>query len=411
MERNSYHDDTRLCNSPIHVKIIIMKKKLIIAIIAMVLIFGLLLAIFTSNQGNKTKAETESHTTGDFIDMSAEELAANIRVGWNLGNTLDTTDLHWLRKDAPVSQFETAWGNPFTTGEIIAAVKNAGFNAIRIPVSWAKCADEDFNIREAWMRRVRQIVDFAVANDMYIILNTHHDEDIFKFFNFEMEESKRALKRIWEQIAEEFKDYNHKLVFEDLNEPRTKGSSGEWNGGTVEERNNLNVLHQLFVDTVRASGGNNAKRILMVSTYAASSLATAMNGLSIPNDPVNTINKIIVSIHAYEPYNFALNENSAVNTWSETNPADTAPIIERIDRAHTLFVSKGIPVIMGEYGAINKTNEEARAEWAQFYTSYAKSKGVKCFWWDDGGNFRLLNRTARTSYYPLILEALMRGSE
>jgi len=385
------------------------KKYLIAAMTALVLVTGLLLAICTSRPGIKT--ETESYTTGDFIDMSAEELAANIRVGWNLGNTLDTTDLNWLSRSAPVSQFETAWGNPLTTSATIDAVKNAGFNAIRLPVSWAKCADANYNIRADWMSRVKQIVDFAAANDVYIILNTHHDEDIFKFMDKDMEESKRAVKRIWEQVAEAFKDYNEKLIFEDLNEPRTKGSSNEWNGGTLEERNNLNILHQLFVDTVRASGGNNRKRILMVSTYAASSTAAAMNGLSIPNDPANTKNKIIVSIHAYEPYNFALNENSAVNTWSSDNRADTAPIIERVDRAYNLFVSKGIPVIMGEFGALDKNNEESRAQWAQYYVNYAMGKGVKCFWWDDGGNFRLLNRTAKTFYFPLILEALMRGSE
>jgi endoglucanase len=385
------------------------KKFLIAVIIALALVTGSLLVICTSQPGTKT--ETESHTTGDFIDMSAEELAASIKVGWNLGNTLDTTDLNWLSRSAPVSQFETAWGNPLTTGATIDAVKNAGFNAVRIPVSWAKCADANYNIRADWMSRVIQIVDFAAANGMYIILNTHHDEDIFKFMNKDMEESKRAVKRIWEQVAEAFKDYNEKLIFEDLNEPRTKGSSNEWNGGTLEERNNLNILHQLFVDTVRASGGNNEKRILMVSTYAASSTAAAMNGLSIPNDPANTKNKIIVSIHAYEPYNFALNENSAVNTWSSGNQADTSPIHERIDRAYNLFVSKGFPVIMGEFGAMNKNNEEARAQWAQYYVNYAMGKGVKCFWWDDGGNFRLLNRAEKTFYFPLILEALMRGSE
>jgi len=387
-----------------------MKKKYLITAMA-ALVFGLLLADCTSKRGNENKTETESYTTGDFIDMPAEELAAKIRVGWNLGNTLDTTDLNWLSRSAPVSQFETAWGNPLTAKETIDAVKNAGFNAIRIPVSWAKSADANYNIRADWMSRVKQVVDFAAANDMYIILNTHHDEDIFKFLNGDMEESKRAFKRIWEQIAEAFKDYNEKLIFEGLNEPRTKGSPNEWNGGTFEERNNLNILHQLFVDTVRASGGNNQKRILMVSTYAASSMAEAMNSLSIPNDPANTKNKIIVSIHAYEPYNFALNENSPVNTWSAGNPADTAPIIERIDRAYNLFVSRGIPVIMGEFGAMNKNNEEARAQWAQYYVNYAKGKGVKCFWWDDGGNFRLLNRAAKTFYYPLIVEALMRGSE
>jgi len=385
--------------------------KPITAILAQSLIFGLLFVTCKSAQ------ESETEIPAPFNDISAEELAANIRVGWNLGNTLDTSDLHWLERNAPVSQFETAWGNPVTTIAMINAVKEAGFDAIRIPVSWSKAANRNYVIRDAWMNRVKQVVNYAVSNDMYIILNTHHDEDIFKFRDSEMAESRRAFQAIWKQIADNFKNYDEKLIFEGLNEPRTKGSPAEWNGGTGEERNNLNILNQLFVDTVRASGGNNLMRVLMVPTYAASSLAVAMNALTIPSDPQNSVNKIIVSIHAYEPYNFALNENSTVNTWSVSRTSDTAPITERIDRAYNLFISKGIPVIMGEFGALNKGNEEARAQWAEFYTSYAKGRGVKCFWWDNGGQndpppgFCLLVRRSNRFAFPLIVNALMRGTE
>ena len=386
-------------------------KKPAAVILALFLIFGFLPVTCKSAQ------EPEPDIPMPFNNISAEELAANIRVGWNLGNTLDTIDLRWLGKNAPVTRFETAWGNPVTTIAMINTVKEAGFNAIRIPVSWSKAADRNYVIRGAWMDRVKQVVNYAVSNDMYIILNTHHDEDIFKFRDGEMAESRKAFQAIWAQIADNFKNYDEKLIFEGLNEPRTKGSRYEWDGGTDEERNNLNILNQLFVDTVRASGGNNLMRVLMVSTYSASSLAVAMNALTIPSDPQNSVNKIIVSIHAYEPYNFALNENSPVNTWSVSRTSDTAPITERIDRAYDLFISKGIPVIMGEFGALNKGNEEARAEWAEFYTSYAKSRGIKCFWWDNGGRndppsgFGLLVRRSNRFAFPLIIGALMRAAE
>ena len=196
------------------------------------------------------------------------------------------------------------------------------------------------------------------------------------------------------------------MIFEGLNEPRTEGSQNEWNGGTAEERNNLNIMEQLFVDTVRASGGNNARRVLMVSTYAASATQTAMNGVGIPEDSANTENKFIVSIHAYEPYNFALNEVMSYNTWSPNNSSDTSAITAPLDRAYNTFVSKGMPVIFGEFGALNKNNEAARAAWAEYYVNYAGSKGIPCFWWDDGGNFRLLNRNNNTFYYPSICDAL-----
>jgi len=372
------------------------------------LIFGLLFAVITVSQSNGPKS---------FNNISAAALVNNIKIGWNLGNTLDTSDLHWLDSGASVSQLETAWGNPVTTKEMIDTVKNAGFNAVRIPVSWSKCVNRNYIIKADWMRRVKQVVDYAVANDMYIILNTHHDEGIFKFRNSQMQESKKAFQRIWEQIAAVFRDYDEKLVFEGLNEPRTKGSSNEWSGGTDEERKNVNILNRLFVDTVRASGGNNDKRILVIPSYAASALGEALNALEIPPDPGNAVNKIIVSIHAYEPYNFALNENSPVNTWSRDNISDTLPITERIDRAYDLFVSKGIPVIVGEFGALNKNNEEARARWAGFYVSYAKSKRIKCFWWDDGGQnnppsgFGLFVRRTNTFAFPQVVQALMRAAQ
>jgi endoglucanase len=337
--------------------------------------------------------------TAITADESAAGFVAKIRIGWNLGNTLDAPN-------------ETSWGNPRTTKAMITAIKDAGFNAIRIPVSWNGHAPKpNYTINSAWMSRVKEIVDYAMENNLYIILNTHHDEEIFKFMDKDMVESKKAFKAIWEQIAAAFRDYNYNLIFEGLNEPRTKGSLAEWNGGTAEERNNLNAMHQLFVDTVRASGGNNGKRILMVSTYAASVESAAVNGLTLPNDPSNTVKKLIVSTHSYSPYNFALNENSTVKTWSKNNSSDTSPITDWITRVNTAFISKGIPVIAGEFGALNKDNEAVRADWAEYYVSEAKKKGIPCFIWDDGGNFKLLNRSSRTFYYPLILAALMRGTQ
>jgi len=387
-----------------------MKKLIIIAAIAFILLVIAFVVV-------RCRSVSSANNSADAIPLnlsmetSAAEIVEHIKIGWNLGNTLDPVNLFWLPENARLSQFESAWGNPVTTQAMIDAVKNAGFNALRIPVSWSKVVDDQYNIRADWMERVIQVVNYGVSNDMFIILNTHHDESIFKFMDAEMEESAKAFQRIWEQIAFTFRDYDIKLMFEGLNEPRTVGSSMEWNGGTPEEHRNLNIMNQLFVDTVRAGGGNNEKRVLLVPTYAASATSAAMNALVIPNDPKNTNNKIIVSIHAYEPYNFALNENSPVNTWSNVNASDTWPIIERVNRMYDMYVSRGIPVILGELGALNKNNEDARAQWAEYYISYAKSRGIKCFWWDDGGNFLLLNRRAGVFTYPQIVEALIRGAE
>jgi endoglucanase len=332
-------------------------------------------------------------------DISAVELVAKIRVGWNLGNTLDANPT------------ETSWGNPMTKKSNIDAIKTAGFNAVRIPVSWSHHVDSSYNVDASFMKRVKEIVGYAMDNNMYVLLNTHHDEDIFKFQDKDMDKSKAAFTKIWQQIANNFKDENLRLIFEGLNEPRTKDSSAEWSGGTKEERDNLNAMEQIFVDVVRASGGKNTKRVLLVSTYAASAEQAAMNGVLIPNDPSNTVKKIIVSVHAYSPYNFALNEGTGkTDKWSKDNPSDTGGVKTPLDRAYSIFVSKGIPVIMGEFGAFNRNNESARAEWAEYYVSYAKSKGIPCFWWDDGGNFKLLNRGNNTFYFPKIKDALIKGA-
>jgi endoglucanase len=374
------------------------------------LILALLAALFIScNSEKPSHQEVPDYDSSSvpilpenpkpFRDISASDLTAEIKIGWNLGNTLDA------------NPNETSWGNPMTKKSNIDAIKAAGFNAVRIPVSWSHHVDKDYNINASFMNRVKEIVGYAADNDMYILLNTHHDEGIFKFQNKDIAKSKAVFKKIWWQIAEQFKNENEKLIFEGLNEPRTIGLPTEWNGGTTEERDNLNAMEQIFVDAVRSRGSNNIKRVLLVSTYAASAEQSAMNGVKIPDDPSNSIKKIIVSVHAYSPYNFALNEGTGkTDKWSKDNASDTNGVKTPLDRAYNTFVSKGTPVIMGEFGAFNRNNEDARAEWAEYYVSYAKSKGIPCFWWDDGGNFKLLNRGNNTFYFPAIKDALIKGS-
>jgi len=356
-----------------------------------------------------------------FNDLTAAALTAHIKIGWNLGNTLDAVGdrrgFSWLGggvyANTSVTQMETAWGNPVTSKATITALKDAGFNTIRIPVSWSKAVDSEYNIREDWMIRVIEIVNYAVENDMYVIINSHHDEEIFKFTNADAEKSLEAFGKIWDQIARAFRNYDEKLIFEALNEPRTKGATWEWTGGIIFEHINLNKHYQLFIDTVRASGGNNGKRILMVNTYAASAEQIAMNGLAIPVDTVP--DKIVVSIHSYSPYDFALNTRSPINSWSMEDLSDTMPITSFIDRAYDTFISRGIPVILGEFGAMNKNNEEARAQWAEFYVKTAMGKGMPCIWWDNGaftGNgelFGIINRRNNTFPYPMVISGLMQG--
>jgi endoglucanase len=365
----------------------------------------------------------------DITNITAAELVADMRIGWNLGNTLDAfgdtpEGFSWLADGtfaaASVTELETAWlgeDGPVTTQALFDALSEAGFNTVRIPVTWYKVVDanNDYKIRADWMARVKEIVDYAVNNDMYIILNTHHDESIFKLLGSEMTESLRAFELIWTQIAEIFRDYDEKLIFEGLNEPRTKDSRYEWSGGTREERQNLNTYMQLFIDTVRATGGNNAYRALMITPYGASTDTAAMNELRIPKDTVK--DRIIASVHAYTPWEFALrNDEEAVDFWSSSNRNDTGPIHHMFNRVYDAFLSDGIPVIMGEMGAKNRNNIEARADWTEFYVTVAQQFGVPCIWWDngaiegDGELFGLIDRRTNEFHFPEILYALMRAT-
>jgi len=384
-------------------------KKLFTILLAVIL--SVIIGFTFTACPEEDEIETPS-TPQPFNDITAAQLIANIKIGLNLGNTLDAHDNNegWA-KGYTISQMETMWGEAIVTKANITALKNAGFNGIRIPVTWYKVADSNYKIRADWMARVVEVVNYAVDNDMYILLNTHHDENIFKFTNAGKTESIKAFKIIWEQIADTFKNYDEKLIFEALNEPRTIGAGHEWSGGNAEERANLNEHYRVFVETVRASGGNNEKRILMVNTYAASAEQSAIGGLTIPADSANTKNKIIVSIHSYAPFGFAHQYGTpdAVNTWSAGNPQDTFAITDPIDRAYSTFVINGIPVIIGEFGTRSEKPEAMRAAWAEFYVSYAKSKGIPCFIWNTAEGFSFFNRTNNTFNSKTVLDAFMRG--
>jgi len=351
--------------------------------------------------------------------LTATEWVSNITVGWNLGNTFDAHE-NKRNPEMSVREMETRWIRHVTTQENFAALREAGFNAVRIPVTWYKATDDDNNIREDWMARINEVVNYALDSDMYVILNTHHEEAIFKLLDEQMGETKIALTRVWEQISDTFKDYDERLAFEGLGEPRTVGSEAEWRGGTEDERNNLNVLNQLFVDVVRRSGGNNSHRILIIPTYAASGSEVAQRELVIPNDSVD--GRLAVSIHVYTPWEFAhrTSHEGTRSQWSSSNPRDTLPITDPMDLAYELFVSNGIPVIIGEMGAINRDNTDARAAWAKFFVSYARSKGIACFWWDNYRSgvveqlewgwtqpFGLFDRENNVFFHPDIVDALM----
>ena len=357
-----------------------------------------------NDSGSTDQTSSASSVNDEIRDIPSTELVKEIKVGWSLGNTLDSTGGSGVDS-------ETSWGNIVTTKEMITTVKDAGFNIIRIPTTWGIHMDENNVVDEAWMNRVQEVVDYAYSQDMFVILNIHHEEWHDPYYETEAEATEK-LKALWTQIGTHFAGYNERLIFEGLNEPRKRNTGVEWNGGDDEGHEVVNHFNAAFVETVRGLGGNNAKRHLMIPGYAASSSDSALKAIKIPEGD----DKIIISVHAYTPYAFALSDDFSARKFS---PDDTSAndIIYLMDTLKTNFIDKGTPVIIGEFGARAKANEDIRAEWATFYVSKAKEIGVPCLWWDNGAfsgngeNFGILNRSSCTWEYPVIVEGLMKGLE
>ena len=352
-----------------------------------------------TTSGNVTQPVTMPVSTEEYGFRSAKDITDDIKVGWNLGNTLESYDYKSWTTDA-----ETAWGNPRTTKEMFAKVKEAGFNAVRIPVTWSEHMNGD-TIEDKWMDRVQEVVDYAYDQDLYVILNMHHDDYIW-FRPQEADQGKCSARliAIWKQICQRFGDYGDRLLFEGMNEPRTVGSSKEWNGGTPEERMIINKYARDFVSTVRASGGKNAERTLVVTTYGASAESAAMNDMIVPDG-----GNIILSIHYYAPWNFADGKTT------EFTKSDEDELNRKFGEMKQKFVDKGIPVIIGEFGCVKAAETSVRARYLEYYVSAAKAAGIKCFLWDNGAftgesSFGIFRRK-QLKWEDELVKAIIRGAE
>lgn len=330
---------------------------------------------------------------------TASQIVDDIRVGWNLGNTLDSYNTSKSGVDT-----ETGWGNVKTTKEMITSVKNAGFNAIRIPVTWSEHMDGDV-IQEEWLNRVQEVVDYAYSQGLYVIINMHHDDYIwFKPTDATYDENSAKLKAIWSQVSERFADYGDRLIFEGMNEPRTVGSANEWMGGTSKERAVLNKYTKDFVDTVRASGGKNAERSLIITSYAASAETAAINDVVVPSGK-----NIIVSVHYYAPWKFSEGQETAFTDSGKSE------LDNKFAALSAKFRANGTPVIIGEFGCVNAADEATRSEYYSYYISSAKANGIKCFIWDNGiasgeSSFGIFSRTS-LKWNDSILNAVMNAAK
>lgn len=363
--------------------------------VVVIIIVGVL--VFNSMQGMEMLSFIKQQET------ETKRFVKQLGPGINLGNTLDVHNLHFETNNP--HDFETYWGNPVTTKEMIEDMKTAGFDVLRVPVTWDEHMDENDIIDPFWLERVMQVVDYGLDTGMHVIINAHHDEWYIPDDDY-FPTARKKMRALWSQIAESFKEYDERLLFESMNEPRLIGETEEWSDGTLRSREIINELNEIFVHTIRESGGKNTDRYLILPTYCAKPYENALADFCLPES-----DRLIISLHLYSPYNFTLNIDgtSEFNTEDSDDTEELDRIFENINR---FFIRKGVPVIITEFSAVDKKNENQRAEWARYVRKKASASGIACIWWDagpgeeEGKPFPLYNRHTGKWLFPDLLEAL-----
>ncbi|HET7544023.1 MAG TPA: glycoside hydrolase family 5 protein [Polyangiaceae bacterium] len=351
----------------------------------------------------------------------AKTAVASMKLGWNLGNSLDVADAS--KSDTAV---ETAWGNPAITPELLKAVAAAGFGAVRIPVTWIGRfgSAPNYTISPAFIARVEQVVKYALDAGLYVIINVHHDggNNVTGRWLTLVDGSGQVtsanntavltqFKALWTQIAAHFSGYGEHLVLEAMNEVMV-----DYNTPKPEYYTQINALNQAFVDTVRASGGNNPKRCLVVPGYNTN-IDYTVAGFVLPKD--SSAGKLILSDHFYDPYSFA--GSAETHTWGTGNPGidnwgQEDWVKAQMAKLKATYGDKDLPIILGEYGAVNQTGyENYRRYYVEYVTKAAHDAGITPFFWDNGGKnsgsdaFGLIDRSNNAILYPMLMQALTRA--
>jgi len=341
--------------------------------------------------------------SGGMRDLTSVQLSTLMVPGINLGNTLEAIPS------------ETSWGQPLTTQTTMDGYKAAGFKSVRIPVAWSQYADANYNISPTWMARVKQVVDYAHKAGLYAMINIHWDGGWMNHPTYDQQAAINAkLAKFWTQIATTFRDYDDTLLFAGSNEV---GMDGTWGAPTAEWAAVQNSFNQTFVDTVRATGGNNAKRHLVVQGYFTNIDITTVSN-TVPTDTV--ANRLFMEVHYYDPYDFTLNGSSNIWQWgagaTDPNAVETwanEPWVDsEFQKMKTHFVDQGVAVIIGEYGAYLKSQYPGmgtyRSAWTQYVTHSIFQHGLVPMWWDTG---ELIDRTTGAQKVPTLISTIVNAAK
>lgn len=352
------------------------------------------------------------------MSSTAVQISANIKLGWNLGNSLE----------APGG--ETAWGNPVITQALIDLVKQSGFNAIRLPCSWDRYANHATGaIDTAWLARVKQVVQYCINDGMYVLLNSHYDNGWLDCTatGARLDTIRAKQKAYWEQIATWMRGFDEHLMFASANEP---------NATDLPTSRVLQGYHQIFIDAVRSTGGKNAYRTLVIQSPSTSvDLSDYFAGIpGMPSDQLP--NKLMLEVHWYTPPNFCLLTSNVSwgNEWcywgagyhSTDDPTRNATGLEEpymdseMSFVKKTFVDKGVPVLVGEFDVVRHNASLAgmpqdsilslnsRAHFFSYLTQSARKNGIPVFMWD--AYYDLIDRVHNVVYDPQALDSLRAGA-
>lgn len=384
------------------------------------------------------------------MDLSATEIAHYMAPGWNLGNTLEAgNNANNFTNNGGLSA-ETSWQSDKTTQAFIDYLKSEGFKSVRIPCSWVMGHITDkttMAIDNDWMQRVKDIIDYCIKDNMYVVINDHWDGGWIEYDGFttgaDVSAKKEQLRFLWTNIANALKDYDERVIFAGLNEPGVGGKSPEASGSKLSDlttfTSRLIDYEQVFIDAVRATGGNNAKRILVVQGPNVNS-ADTYNYFDATKLTDSADGRLMVEFHFYDPYQFCQMESDAswgkaYYYWGTNTPGNDADhtvkansmeknLKTAMQNLKTKFVDAGFPVVMGEYGAIHRSmssvtngsqakHDASRQYWYQFATSQAMIHGFIPFVWDNNSSsnntMKVFDRATCTVYDQYDLDGITTG--
>lgn len=341
------------------------------------------------------------YATEGNAQITARQWNSEVVAGWNLGNQFECSapgqDGETMQIGNPEGAIkaETAWGNPVVTKKLISAVKKAGFNAIRIPVRW-QCHITNptaMSVDKQWMKRVKEVVGWCLDQDMKVIINTHHEKWLEgRPFYKNQEENCQKLALLWMNLATEFKDYDYRVAFAGTNEVHVKDN---WGKPEAENLAVQNAYNQTFVDVVRSTGGNNAKRHLIVQTYVCNPDFGLDGGLIIPNDEGNGNDYMSVEFHYYTPWDYAgeckyYYWGEPYKQFGEPSPSNEQTMMEFFDRVEDAWSAKGLGVVIGEWGVSDhfKGSEAERIHdnmsyYCKTVVKEARKRSFSTFVWDN----------------------------